>query len=349
MTLTPELAQYKDRLGGLPADDFIGSILWYSIAGSVDRSSGKREQIPVRVTRDQMTAWFAELGLDPTFLPPRILKVDAFRKATSAIKREYALPDERRAVLYVDEVDSNDDFVLRHVMRKVYDPRQQVDDDKLVADFVASLKFFRGGRTSMGKRATGDHYKSRPKPGLDQVDLLEVEALLEDVDNAYTDLSANLNEDKIRAVIRNYLGHLNAIAVKPQGAVYFVHNTRQDTLDALQVLVRRIGQGCSFEQIPLVDTGEQRTMLNEAFQNEVEDDVRLLLVKIATINEKTRGGPVKASVYAELSETYKQVAARSEEYAVLLDQAQGRAASALELALTSVMDLARRIDRKAAS
>ncbi len=349
MTLTPELTSYKDRLAGLPQDDFIGSILWYSIAGSVDRSSGKREQIPVRVTRDQMAAWFGELGLDEKFLPPQILKVDAFRKATSSVELEYDLAEDQRAVLYIDEVESNDEYVLRHVMRKVYDPRQQREDDKLRSDFVASLKFFRGGRTSTGKRAAGDHYKSRPKPGLTGIDLRQVEDLLEEVDNRYTDLSANLNEDKIRAVIRNYLGHLNAIAVKPQGAVYFVHNTRQDTLDALQALVRRVGQGCSFEQIPLVDTGDQRRMLNEAFQSEVEDDVRLLLGKIAAVNEKAKAGGIKPQTYAELHQAYQQVVARSEEYTQLLGLSQARAAAALELALDSVMSLARRIDRKAAS
>ena len=70
MTTITQLAQYKDRLAGLPSAQFIGSILWYSIAGTVTHASGKREQIPVRITRDQLASWFTDLGLDEKFLPP---------------------------------------------------------------------------------------------------------------------------------------------------------------------------------------------------------------------------------------------------------------------------------------
>lgn len=348
MTAAP-IAAYKEHLAGLPEESFIGSLLWYSISGTIDYTDGKRTQVPVRVTRDQLEAWFHELGLDTDFLPPRILKVDAFRKASTESKRLYDLPDGSKAELYVDEVESNAEFVLRHIMRKVRDPRQQEDEDKLTSEYMASLKFFRGGRTAKAKRSAGDHYKSRPRPGLAALDLGHVESMLSEIDDRYTDLSANLNEDKIRAVIRNYLTHLNAIGVKPSGAVYFVYKSRQNTLDALEELVRRIGQGCTLEQVPLVDDQKRRNMLTEAFQAEVEDDVRLLLGKIAEANGKSKGGKVSPKLYAELNARYQEVQSRSEEYTKVLGLAMGRAASSLELALDSVMDLATRIDFKASA
>lgn len=346
MTIT-ELSDYRDRLAGLPAEHFIGSILWYSIAGADVYVDGKRTKVPVRITRDQLEAWFRDLGLDLQFLPPPILKVDAFRKASSEAKRTYMLPSGLEAELYVDEVDSNPEFVLRHVMRKVRDPKQPVDDDKLTTEFMATLKFFRGGRSNQGKRSTGDHYKSRPRPNLSSLDSEHVESMLTQIEDRYTDLSANLNEDKIRGVIRNYLAHLNAIGVKPSGAVYFVHNTRQDTLDALEELVQRIGQGCTLDQMPLVDTQKSRGMLTEAFQTEVEDDVRLLLVKVAEVNDKVKGGKIKPDVYTDLNARYQSVVSRCEEYTQVLGLAQGRAASALELALDGIASLATRIDFKA--
>lgn len=349
MTVVAELTQYKDRLAGIPADRFIGSILWYSISGTIDRSGGDRIQVPVRVTRDQLEAWFHELKLDDSFLPPRILKVDAFRKASSEAKRLYDLPNDLKAELYVDEVESNPDYVLRHVMRKVRDPRQPNDEAKLTTEYMATLKFFRGGRTSKAKRASGDHYKSRPRPGLNALDMKHVESMLAEIDDRYTDLSANLTEDKIRGVIRNYLVNLNAIGVKPSGAVYFVHTSRQDTLDALEELVHRIGQGCTFDQFPLLDGEKSRAMLTEAFQTEVEDDVRLLLGKIAEANDKAKGGKISPKTYAELNAKYQEVASRAEEYTRVLGLAQGRAASKLEMALETVMELAGRLDFKAAA
>ncbi len=345
MTIAP-LSQYKDRLAGLPPEAFIGSLLWYSIAGATTYVDGKRTQNPVRITRDQLKIWFDDLGLDTAFLPPPILKVDAFRKATTHAERSYDLEDGRRGELYVHEVESNTEFVLRHLLHRVVDPRQQNDDDKVQHEFIASLKFFRGGRTSAGRRDT-EHYKTRPVPRLTGTKRQMAEDLLAEVDAKYQDLAANLNEEKIRAVVRNYLIHLNAIAVKPQGALYFVHNTRQPTLDALQELVRRIGQGCSMDQMPLIDTGDSRRMLSEAFQTEVEDDVRLLLGKIAEVNAKTKGGKIKPEVYAELNQRYQDVASRSEEYTRVLNMSQGRAASALELALDSVMAMAGNVDFKA--
>lgn len=347
MTIAP-ISHYKDQLAGLPDESFIGSLLWYSISGTVEYVDGKRIQIPVRVTREQLEAWFHELGLDTAFLPPKILKVDAFRKASTEARRVYDLPDGSKAELYIDEVESNSEYVLRHIMRKIRDPRQQQDEDKLTSEFMATLKFFRGGRTSKAKRSSGDHYKSRPRPGLSALDLGHVESMLEEIDDRYTDLSANLNEDKIRAVIRNYLTHLNAIGVKPSGAVYFVHKTRQRTLDALEELVTRIGQGCTMEQVPLLDDAKRRRMLTEAFQAEVEDDVRQLLGKVAEANAKAKGGKVSPKLYAELNAKYQEVQSRSEEYTRVLGLAMGRAASSLELALDSVMDLATRIDFKAA-
>ena len=170
--------------------------------------------------------------------------------------------------------------------------------------------------------------------------------MLEQIDDRYTDLSANLTEDKIRAVIRNYLTHLNAISVKPSGGLYFVHTSRQPTIDAIEELVSRIGQGCTFDQTPLPDDLKRRKMLTEAFQAEVEDDVRLLLGKVAEVNDKAKGGKVKPQVYAELNAKYQEVQSRSEEYTRVLGLAMGRAASSLEIALDSVMDLATRIDFK---
>ena len=68
MTVVTELKQYQQDVKGLPT---IGSLLWFTISGRTVYPNGQREQVPVRVTRDQLEAWFHELGLDTAFLPPR--------------------------------------------------------------------------------------------------------------------------------------------------------------------------------------------------------------------------------------------------------------------------------------
>lgn len=354
------LDKYKERLAGLPANSFIGSILWFSITGNVERPDGKRSVVPVRVAYDTLVEWFDELDLDPRYLPPVIKKVDVFRKVTSDIKQEYPVDGDRKAKLRVVEVDFNPEFVLRHVMREVIDPRGQT----VTTAHCATLKFFRGARTSAGKRHSMEHYKTEILTNLVELGLDGkptgksyafpkaergiVEDALKKCQAAYEDRGINLHSDALRAVIRDYLISLNAISVKPNGAVYFVHNSRQPTIDSLQKLVTRIGQGCSFHQVPLLDTHEQREMLTDAFQNEVEDDIRLLLADIAMANDKSKkkGGKLSPKRYADFNARLSDVMSRADEYTRVLGLAQGRSAAALELGMDTIMDMSTRVDAK---
>lgn len=338
-----DLQTYKDRLSGLDSSRFIGSILWFSITGSVTYVNGRRESRPVRVTHDQLEIWFDELGLDKKFLPPPIKAVDAFRKATSEVSREYPLDqDGMSATLMVREVDYDAEQVVRHVVKEVRDRRgKKLDYDP----HLATLKFLRGGRTMKGKRAGGESFKSAVMNHVRDAERTNVENLLHEANERYKDLATNLHADAVRAVVRNYLTDLNAIAVKPSGGVYFVHLSRQPTVDALQELIKRVNQGCSFHQLPLLDTGEQREMLNDAFQTEVEDETRKLLADVAGFNDKVAsGGKIPPTKYAEFQSRYQSILERSEEHTKVIGLAQGRAGAVLELAFDTLMDLSGRID-----
>lgn len=337
-----DLNSYRNRLANLPPERFVGSILWFSITGEVKYTNGRRETLPVRVTHDWLEAQFDDLDLDKRFLPPKIKAVDAFRKATSEATREYPLPqDGMSALLMVREVDYDAEQVVRHVVKEIKDRRgKKLDYDPQ----LATLKFLRGGRTAKGKRPGGEAFKWQIMRHVTGDERKMVQELIEEADARYKDLSTNLHADAIRAVVRNYLTDLNAIAVKPSGGVYFVHTSRQKTVDALHELVKRIGQGCTFHQLPLLDTVDQREMLTDAFQTEVEDEVRKLLGDIAATNEKVKGGKIPAGEYAKLKTRYDSVMERSDEYTRLLGLALGRAGSALELALDAVVDLSGRLD-----
>lgn len=89
-------------------------------------------------------------------------------------------------------------------------------------------------------------------------------------------------------------------------------------------------------------------MLAEAFQDEVEDDVRLLLEDVAKYNEKIGNGKVSPTKYAELRNRYDEILDRSDEYTKVLGLAQSRAAVALELALDTVVEMTGRLEGKKA-
>lgn len=358
-----DLQAYKDKVAKLPTDKVLGTILWFSITGSVERvvsatNTTRHQVVPVRVTREQLEAWFTDLGLDKAFLPPAIAKVNAFRKASTDTERTFNVNADEVQRLFTKEIDFNEEYVLRHIHREVANKKTQTT----TYAHVATLKFFRGARSSGGKRHSSEHYvptilttlteiglDNRPTGNrykLSDEDKARVENFIADFDTQYTDLSANLTSQAIRKIIRDYVSSLNAIVLRPSGGVYFVHSSRQQTLDALQELVRRIGQGCSFHQVPLVDTDEQRVMLTDALQSEIEDECQGLLKKLMEINEvaSKKGGKVTAAQYAGLKNEWDELAVRSEEYTRVLGLAQGRAGAAMDLALDSIIGLIDRID-----
>jgi hypothetical protein len=363
MAQVKSLADYRDRVAGLPADRFVGSLLWFSISGRVERTGNIKSKVAVRATTDQFYEWyeelgFEELGLDKKYLPPRINKINAFRKASSQVKCEYEIDDRRSARLRVEEIDFNDEFVLRHVMRDVTDHKGQVQ----VSAHVATLKFFRGGRTASGRRQgeslktqvllqlteiglDGKKTKRDPFP-LPEAERETVTKFIEEIDRRYADACANLDSNAIRAVVRNYVTSLNAIPCSASGGLYFVHMSKQRALDALQEFVRRIGQGCQFVQVPLLDTAESRDMLTEAFQSEVEEQCYALLDEIREFNEnvKAKGQKITPRRYAAIKARYDEIMSRSVEYTDALGLAQGRSAAALEMALDSVIDIAERME-----
>lgn len=340
---TSSLKEYQDRLAGLPANKFIGSMLWYTVAGHERAQSGRKTSTAVRVHQDLLAEWFLELGIDERFLPPQIKKIDAFRNASSSVRREYEVPESnstRFATLSVEEVKSDAEQVIRHVVRIIRDAKKE----QLSLEHMATIKFIRGGRTSKGKRHGGDHIRYQVLTRVQGDDRDRVEQLISDFHDRYEDLSSHLHAPALRGIVRAILTSLNAIPMKASGGLYFVHKNRWPELDALKALITRFGPGCKLEDMAFLDIVDNRTMLTEALEDEVEDDCTKLLEAIAHVNASAKGGKIPGRKYAEINASYQEVATRTEEQGQLLGLAQGRAANALEMALAAVLEMAQRVD-----
>lgn len=352
------LSTYRERLGGLPESAFFGSVCWFSITGTVDRTDGTRKTIATRVARDLMAVWFSDLGLDDAYLPKAPKAVDVFRKATSKLKAEY-IPDSKhmgtRSVLRVVEVEKTDTYVLRHVMRDVIDAKDHLH----TSAHVATLKYFHPSRILRRQGYTGS-YKAAildqvVEVGLDgkttgrqfplpTVDRTHLEEALADVQTRY-DLDLNhLDSDSIRAILRNYLVDLKAIPLK--AGLYFLPTFHQDTLESLRELVGRIGQGCTLDELPLIDTPDKRAMVVDAFHTDVQSRLNALMADIATVNEtalKSGGGVIPPRDYQRISAGYADVLSRLEEHAKLIASTGRRSDSALDMVSASLTGMAKRV------
>lgn len=306
------LDDYRDQLADLPADRFIGSITWYTIAASA-------------VTREELVDWFDELGLDPVHLPHPIKPVDAFRAASTDATATYGLPGGRHATLMVREVASTRDEVARHIMRETCDPQGR----RLAYDKVGDAVFRRNP-------AQLDLDIDRSLLGPDEQRHAEV--VCETIRERYTTMSTHLQAQALRAVVRSYLLSLNAVAVRPSGGVYYVHVSRQDALTQLETLVSRFSPTSMLHSLPLIDTGKQRRMIGQAFADEVEATVNGLLRRIAEENERALmgGGTIPPTVYQQLRAQYEEVVIRTREFTQILGQTEGRATAALELAVNAL-------------
>lgn len=325
--MSDTLTDYTDQLAGLDPSSFIGVALYY-------------EFNQPRVNREDLEAHFLDLGLNDDFIPPEINPTDAYKRATGAEARYRIAENEHglRTEYFVRDVDSDDDRIIRHVVREVRDSKGK----KLEYDEVGEAIFYRASRSPGGGHSilfrVHDDMLSEWEQG-------QVREFIDRMNNAFHFFTQFYYTQAIRDMIRKYIESLNAVPMRRGGAIYFVHVSRWDTITRLVELVNeRIGYGCRLHMMPLIDTGYQRSMLSEAFQDEVEKQSEKLLGKIAKLNEKFAGKKVPAGKYAGIQAEWQDLTDRSEEYSRIFNQRQERSATALEMALDAVMEMATRID-----
>jgi hypothetical protein len=332
---------YKDRLAGLPEQDFIGQIVWYSI------NTGN-------ISLDEVEKQFMLLNIPVKFLPKPIAAIDAFRKATNleqGNKVEYPAPwagEGHSARVLIREVTKDAKMVERHIIRENVDAKGRALSYEKIGEAVFERAPRQGSGKQRGYVSTGERVRFNllsPMVHPDEVDVLT--GMVTDVQNRYKHYCVNLDGNAIRKIVREYVSDLNAISVKPSGGVYFVHKEKWHRLDAIQKFVYSLNTGSTFHALPLVDTEEQRGMLSEAFQTEVETDVQELLRDIGDLNEayKNKAG-IPSDKYDAVLDRYTTLITRSEEYTTVLGASQARAATAIEMALMACMELAGRVEIK---
>lgn len=323
------LDTYRQKVAELPEDAIIGQILWFTINAP-------------RVTIEEMRQWFVELGLDEDYLPNPIKPVDAFRSATGDAETRYTLDSNRDARLTIDEVTYDNEKVVQHIIRQTRNKREGRLDHEQVGEAI----FYRQSKNAKQKGKGGHRVRfSRKEHRTETADeLATLDAFINDVYQRFELFCQFPTANAVRATIRQYILDLNSIAVRPSGGVYFVHKTRKSTVDALQTFVARLENKSTLHTLPLVDTDDQREMLADSFQDEIEKACNSLLAEVAELNAKYGKGKLPPKKYAEANARYQELQDRAREYTDILGLGLDSAATALDTALDSVMSLAERID-----
>ena len=333
----------REAAGVTSSTSVMGLLVWFSIIGVSERDAhGKRFTQPLWVNTDDLARWFSELELDPLYLPTKINAVNAFRSASSKISAEYDLPVAgQRARLVVEEVRADNEQIIRHINREVVDSRRI----KTASDKVAELRFNRGRRNASGRISGSESLTVHPRYTMPEYDKEILNAELAKFVERYEHQSSFRDDDDVRTILREYLRGLDAVAIEPSKGIYFVGLEHADILDRLAGLVSLVGPACALRQLPLMDCFEAQQMVADAFDEQLEDEVRILLRDVARCLQGIgKSGSIAPTKYSEFSNRYGKIKERRDSMSRELNTTPIRGDQALSEARTLIAELVQRVD-----
>lgn len=318
------LREYIAENASLPQDVVLGHIVWFEVADGA-------------YSGPDLAASFDRHQLNPEFLPPAINPADAFEKASKSVeglKYQVRLPNNTngRAEVLVREAARTPQQITRHLIREIRDDsRRRLSHDK-VGEFV----YYRPKTDGNGRVDPGSaRVRSSLDPMLMEAERTLLAGMVDQFDSLYTQFRNFHDGQKLRAVLRNYLLHLNGVLMK--SSVYFVHVNRAEELHRLRAFVDEFdGLNLVMWQIP--DLAEHRAEVIEAFQREAEKELANVVAEIQKVRS-TRKGKINPAQFLRCKELYDSVVARAGEHSRTLDLAQVRTSAASELALEALLRL----------
>lgn len=321
------LTDYIGDTGQLPDEVLLGHVVLFRIGdGAYDR--------------DALSKQMDLLDLNTKYLPAINKEIDAYRKATSALDdREYVL-DGDTAHLLVRDTYSDEHVLHRSLVREIRDSSGKRLAYGQVGEAVFHRTVTRGGKAQPGTA----RLKVTLLPSqLRTNERTTLDAIKAEIEANYDRHVNFIDGMKIRAMVRGYLGHLNAVPLKD--SVYFVHVARRAEVSKLQELVLwlagRANRGCTMSLIPLVDLEEQREMVIAAYEDEAVKSLNEVITDIQTLRaSRTKITP---AAYAKIKQKYNDITKATAEYATKLNVKAERVADTAEVALETLVELQKKL------
>lgn len=316
-----ELREYIQQTGELPDDVLLGWIVMWGVA---DCDPG--------VTPEALKDLFDKYELNDTMLPAPPKQVDAFKKATSSVKHEHPLEDGNTVSFLCRDVKASGNYIERQIIREIRDTstRTLSYTKAITATFYRAVPDKdRKIKAHSGRVRFTTHPDNYPP---EEADL--VEGIRDQLAHAYSTFETHVDAQRIRAVIRDYIAHLNAIQLR--SAVYFVHQERADELRRLGEMVEQLPGKCRMNLVPLVDLPAQRVMVIDAFQEEAAKRLAEIVERCQELKTYKRVTPEQ---YAAVRLEFDQVMDQANEYLRTLEINQDVTGASAELALEALVDL----------
>ena len=241
-----------------------------------------------------------------------ISEADAFRRASSSIKNRILLLNAatEKVRVEVDEVKSDYEGIKRIIGVKKVD---EVAED-ISYQPVGEIIFNRTNNLCIATPlfAPGD------------ADYQAIRDLCDEVENKYQDWSVYHNKDTVRNIINRIISDTHPVNLMPTGLCKFIPQTSTDLLYNLkQALIEMQSYASTptmsrniMEIIPVIDTEEQRNLIEKNFTAEITDELFSFTQELKDVLQKKQVLSTRtANAYIEKFNILK---AKAKEYESLL-------------------------------
>ena len=329
MTKSASIAGYTQALDSLPQEAFLGSLLFFSIS---------QADVHLENAHRDLTA----SGLSTATLRKQLRPVDAFKKAAKEFSKKFPAEDGIKSELLVRTAgeDAAQSYVHLMLERVVM---QKNKKRRIFYEKVAELTFTRGFKSGGEYQNHGVETRrttnNLPQPLTNAEDQWLTEKLVTFADR-YDHLNRYMDSHAVRTFVREYIYSLSGTCVKESGGLYFVKQDHSDEIDRLGAWVKEIGS--EFHSLPLLNLGEQRAMILEAFEDETIKEVERLSLEVSKIL-KDPSRKIEEKTFDAFSLRAAELSAKVSEYSDMLDARAERAALEIKTYAAQCMTLASRI------
>lgn len=282
----------------IPQDMLLGNLLFTNL-------------IDMRIPVADLISIFQSNNIPDSYVRA-ISEADAFRRASSSIKNRILLLNAatEKVRVEVDEVKSDYEGIKRIIGVKKVD---EVAED-ISYQPVGEIIFNRTNNlcTATPLFAPGD------------ADYQAIRDLCDEVENKYQDWSVYHNKDTVRNIINRIISDTHPVNLMPTGLCKFIPQTSTNLLYNLkQALIEMQSYASTptmtrniIEIIPVIDTEEQRNLIEKNFTAEITDELFSFTQELKDVLQKKQVLSTRtANAYIEKFNILK---AKAKEYESLL-------------------------------
>lgn len=199
-----------------------------------------------------------------------ISQADAFRRASSSIKNR---------ILYVNNNNGGNDKVRVEVdeIKSDNEGIKRIIGVKKVDDVNEDISYLPVGEVIFNRSNGG--CVANPLVAQGDADYQTIKSVCDEIEFKYQEWSVYHNKDTVRNIINRIISDTHPVNLMPTGLCKFIPNKHTDLLydlkEALHEMSLYSKNSCEniIEIIPIIDTEEQRDLIEKNFTAEITDDL----------------------------------------------------------------------------